>query len=292
MESMFTISRFPHHPENVPEELKANERWVTCDEYKVPLIALTNGACFAASSTDPATWRSYETALEAFTANEHIVGIGRVIEASEVYVGIDLDDSFNTSTGELTPWAATIIERLNSYAERSPSGKGVKLWVKAPTIHRAYKKPGLEVYSKSRYFTVTGVTLSGSTPHVEERNAELESIITEEFPRVDRIRRDYYDGPTKVLDLGQLLDRANIEVFEEAHDNTASRKYAVRCPWAHEHSDGDTSGTRVGQYENGALFFRCEHAHCAHRDWRTFRHYAESLAYLGRPPRSERGRLR
>jgi hypothetical protein len=36
-------------------------------------------------------------------------------------------------------------------------------------------------------------------------------------------------------------------------------KYAVVCPWADEHTGGDTSGTFVGQFESGALFFRCHH---------------------------------
>src|SRR5215213_8122783 len=97
----FTTTRFPHHPENVPAELKAAERWVTCDEYKVPLIAIENGAVFAAKSTDPKTWRSYEVALKTYSENEHIAGIGRVIEEDSNLVGVDLDDCIDGDTGEI-----------------------------------------------------------------------------------------------------------------------------------------------------------------------------------------------
>src|SRR5215213_3277903 len=126
-------TRFPHHPENVPAALKVGDVWVTCDEYKVPLIAIENGACFAASSTDSDTWRSYETALKAWQENEHITGIGRVLVEDEDYVGVDLDDCVD-EVGELSPWASRILERLNSYAEVSPSLTGVKVWIRAPEL--------------------------------------------------------------------------------------------------------------------------------------------------------------
>ncbi|MBA3491166.1 MAG: hypothetical protein H0T55_03695 [Rubrobacteraceae bacterium] len=55
------------------------------------------------------------------------------------------------------------------------------------------------------------------------------------------------------------------------HDGTAAIKYGVVCPWVDEHTGGDESGTRVGQYEDGALFFHCEHSHCDARKWAEFR---------------------
>src|SRR5919202_5038900 len=126
--SITTTTKFPHPPENVPAELKTGERWVTCDEYKVPLVAIESGACFAASSTDPDTWRSYEIALATWQENEHIAGVGRVIEASEDHVRVDLDDCITADTGEITPWAKNILDKLNSYSEISPSLTGVKIW--------------------------------------------------------------------------------------------------------------------------------------------------------------------
>jgi hypothetical protein len=285
--------RFPHHPENVPAELKTDERWVTCDEYKVPLIAIENGACFAASSTNADTWRSYETAFRTYQENEHIAGVGRVIETNEPYVGVDLDDCLEPKTGEITAWAQTIIERLNSYAEISPSLSGIKIWVKAPEVTRAYKKPGLEVYPRGRYFTVTGLILDGNNQALEERNKELRAILDEEFPKVERERHPAgsYHGTDRVLDLGELLDRGQVAIFTELSDGSAERKYAIRCPWIEEHTDEDESGTYCGQYENGALFFACYHAHCARRGWRHFRHQLECALYLGRAARRG-GRLR
>ena len=287
--------RFPHHPSNVPEELKGEEeRWVLCDEHKMPLIPIPSGAYFAAKSTDPDTWRSYAVALRAFLENEHIAGIGRVIADDEDYVGVDLDDCLDPATGELSSWASSIVERLDSYTEISPSLTGVKIWVKAPELKRAYKKPGLEVYPRGRYFTVTGLPLNEAVKEVASRENELAVLIREEFPKVARDRTPY-DGPEHVLDLDEFLERAGVEILAVLSDGAAERKYRIRCPWLDEHSDGDDTGTYCGQYENGALFFSCWHSHCAHRRWSEFRALLNPLAFLGRPSRSKcqrGGRLR
>jgi len=287
---MLNAVRFEHRPENVPAELKIGDRWVLCDEYKVPLVALRSGACYAASSTDPDTWREYETAFEAWHGNEwSFAGIGRVITENEDYAGVDLDNVLDSETGEITPWATRILERLKSYAEISPSGRGVKVWVIAPEITRSYKKPGLEIYSKSRYFTVTGNVL-GPPRKIAERSDELSRIISEEFPRVDRDRRPY-DGPLRVLDLENYLERAGIEIFTEMSDGTAERKYAVLCPWADEHTTNPYGGTLAGQYADGATFFYCYHSHCTDRRWRAFKAYCDAVIY-GTRVRCFSGRLR
>jgi hypothetical protein len=282
-------TRFPHNPNNIPTELKADEVWICCDEDKVPLVATASGAVYAASSTAPNTWRDYETAYNAWLENEwSFAGVGRAIKADEDYVGADLDKCLNPETGEITPWAQTILKRLDSYSEISPSGTGIKVWVKAPSITRAHVKPGLEIYPRGRYFTVTGLVLNDKA--INPRDAELSDIINEEFPRVDR-NRTPYDGPKRVLDLLDYLERAQVEIFTERSDGAAERKFGVRCPWVNEHTNEDESGTYAGQYADGALFFRCWHAHCADRQWREFRAHADALIY-GRRPRKLVGRLR
>jgi hypothetical protein len=283
-------TRFPHISNRVPDELKEAEQWVLCDEHKVPLIATRSGACYAASSTDASTWRDYETAYEAWLANEwSFAGIGRVITEDEPHVGVDIDDVLDPETGEIEPWASRLLERLKSYTEISPSGRGVKIWTKAPEITRSYKKPGLEIYAKSRYFTVTGNVL-GRKRQIAERSDELVRIIAEEFPRIDRDRRPY-DGPKKVLDLENYLERAGIEIFTEMSDGTAERKYAVLCPWADEHTTNPYGGTVTGQYADGATFFYCYHAHCAGREWQEFKAYCDAVIY-GIRVRKFKGRLR
>jgi hypothetical protein len=151
-------------------------------------------------------------------------------------------------------------------------------------------KPGLEIYPRGRYFTVTGIAL-GDCNTVAVRDDELAAIVDEEFPRVGRNRRAY-DGPKRVLDLLDYLEKAGVAIFAELSDGTAERVYNIRCPWIEEHTVNPEGGTRVGQYADGALFFRCEHAHCRGiREWRQFRAECDPIVYLRRCRRAK-GRLR
>jgi primase-polymerase (primpol)-like protein len=181
-----TIKKFPHHPESIPDEMLLGACFVTCDEEKVPLIPIPSGTILMASSTDPDTWRYYPVALETYEQNAHVTGVGRVLTIDDPYVGVDLDKCLYPETGKIEPWALRIIEELDSYSEISPSGCGIKIWVKVPGFTRSYKKAQVEIYSRGRYFTVTGTPLPGTRSTVEYREAELNAIIDREFSKVER----------------------------------------------------------------------------------------------------------
>jgi len=285
---MIGIKRFPHYPKRVAAELLLDDYFVTCDEEKVPLIAIPNGAIFEASSTDPDTWRSHSVAFETYINNAHISGVGRVITATDPYVGVDLDDVLDPETGEVEGWAMQIIDELDSYSEISPSGTGVKIWIKNPGFIRSYKKARLEIYARSRYFTLTGQTFPGSRNTVEERATELGWIIERDFPQVENHDRGHraHSRLKSSFDLDDLLDRAGVEK-RLRDDTTSETKYEILCPWYREHTRSVETGTRVGRYEDGGLWFRCEHSHCAHRTWSDFKHWLKSIVYRGRPPRSK-----
>jgi len=261
---------FPFFPECIPEELKRDPRWVCCNRRKVPYVALV-GEKETASSADPVTWRSYSEALEAFYAGRY-AGIGRVIVTGEGFIGIDLDGVRNPDTGRIDDDARRLLSRLDSYCEVSPSGRGVKVWVRGG-LPISYVKPGLEVYTRGRYFTVTGQMLPQYPATIEERTGTLTEIVAEEFPRPES-RRCYsgpYSGPR--LDLDQVLETGSVNVLAEISDASADRKYRILCPWIEEHTAAPETGTVVGQYPSGATFFHCWHSHCRHRRWRDFINY-------------------
>ena len=273
--------------DRIPKELQAgsnhvNWRYEGSPATKVLKIA---GTLRNASSTNPETWRSLEECAAAMKRYPSCyAGIGRVIAKDDPYVGVDLDDVRDPDTGRLTDRASEIIGTLDSYAEVSPSETGVKLWVRA-TLDRAYKKPGVEVYPHSRYFTLTGWMLPQSLPTVEERQDELEALIQEEFPepkKKPQPQRSYEGQVEDRIALVEFLHAGEVEVLVEVPDGTAERVLRVVCPWVGEHTSGDRSGTRVGQYSDGALWFRCEHAHCAHREWPEFRERVAPTPTLGR----------
>jgi len=142
-----------------------------------------------ASSTDPSTWTDFETVLDAYQRDDRLAGIGYVFAASDPYTGVDLDDCIDAS-GQFSPLAKTIIESLGSYTEVSPSGLGVKVFMRATldgldSTGRQFKIiDGLplagikkvEIYDRARFFTVTGKRLQGSPDSVEEAQPSLNAL--------------------------------------------------------------------------------------------------------------------
>jgi hypothetical protein len=219
-------------------------------------------------------------------------GIGRMFAPEAAFAGVDLDDCRAPETGEIEERAMSIIRRLHSHAEISPSGKGVKIWCRAKLPAGRRKKPGLETYDRGRYFTLTGWHLAGTPYSVEPRQVEIEALLREEFSEPERQPRKPYSGPDRAhLELAELLESANVPILGEAPDQTAERVYRIVCPWSQEHTGGDLSGTRAGQYPGGALFFHCEHAHCAHRGWDEFKdRLSPPAVFLRRRSRARRVR--
>ena len=104
-----------------------------------------------ASSTDPTTWSSYE-------ATEGHEKIGFVFTEDDPYCGIDLDDCIDPETGKMSKEARLIVGRFASYTEVSPSGTGVKIFVKArvPGPRRKNPQKRMEIYDRGRFFAITG----------------------------------------------------------------------------------------------------------------------------------------
>jgi RecA-family ATPase len=175
------------------EELAGLKRWVGWrwetrnGKPTKPPIA-TSGAY--ADTSKPSTWASLLDALDA--VHRHgLDGPGFVLDATkDGIVGIDLDGCRDPETGELTRWARKIIGFINSYAEVSPSGTGVKILCKAdpvPTL-RANKRtlgqangakgPAVEVYTTGRYFCITGQILEGVPDEIVDATEALERLAT------------------------------------------------------------------------------------------------------------------
>lgn len=143
--------------------MTSRPNWVTHLQ-KVPRIPF--GAF--ASSADPATWRDYRTACKA-AALGNVDGIGFVFDGSGI-VGIDLDDCLHD--GLLEDWAAEIVVACaGTYIELSPSGRGLHIFGRG-MVGNGYRRPGVEVYDRGRYFTVTGLRWDNAPA----RLADIQSV--------------------------------------------------------------------------------------------------------------------
>ena len=270
--------------ENIPEVLKRIEQWVcwrgewSGEKLNKPPKQPTGNA---ASSTDERTWSPFDHALCAARKRKRY-GLGLAGLERTPYTGIDIDGCIKD--GEVDPKAQEIVDHFDSYTEITPSLTGLRIWVeaeKAPTWSKN-KGENIEVYCRGRFFTVTGRHLEGTPRPIERRQAELDAFMRDYAPpkREQRVREPHR-GPTGdyVLDLESFLEEFGVTVKGPVRDNTSQSAYRIVCPWVHEHTGGDDSGTRVGQYESGALWFQCDHAHCDGRRWEEFREELDPEAY-------------
>lgn len=131
-----------------------------------------------AKSDDPSTWSELADCLAAF-GKGHSDGVGRFFDRANRIVGVDLDSV--ADGGKLTPEAAEIVRRLDSYSEWSPSGRGVHVFVRGTIPGPRRRKGNIELYSELRYFALTGDPLDGAPATVEARQDALDELYRTTF---------------------------------------------------------------------------------------------------------------
>jgi len=129
-----------------------------------------------ASSSNPATWRSYAEA--EYAKEKHLFnGIGFVFTTECGIIGIDLDHCL--VDGKPNDMAAMILAKLPpTYIEISPSGEGLHIFLKGkmPSSGNRNNKNGVEMYSSGRYFTVTGSRWRICADEIAEDNGVIDFV--------------------------------------------------------------------------------------------------------------------
>lgn len=180
---------------SVPQELKALPIWCLwryeqksgkAKPDKVPYNPLTGRR---ARSNDPSTFADFETAVALV---DKYGGIGAGIFGDLVFIDIDncVED------GEPNALAKGIIRDMNSPAEISPSGSGVRILCRANGFDydkaRYYinnRKLGLEIYiggKTNRFVTITGNSIHSA--EFGERGEQLRSVLEQYMLRPSAIK--------------------------------------------------------------------------------------------------------
>ena len=159
---------------NIPEELRELHQWVCYLKDKHP----RQPSGVHASVKDPKTWLSFEEVCKAVDAGKSI-GAGIVLTADDPYTIIDLDDVIDEA-GNIDPEAQAIIDKMNSYTERSMSGKGIHIIIRATKQGLRCRKKNIEIYDKERYIALTGDLWEGRG-EIEERQEEEEWLCSDVF---------------------------------------------------------------------------------------------------------------
>jgi len=210
--------------DTIPAELRARRQWIV-HRSKVPHTP----AGARASSTNPATWTTFEDA----SAAQGFDGIGFVFTDDDAYVGIDLDAC--VSDGVTMPEAQELIDKLDSYWELSPSGSGVHVIVRGSWPESARNRTegpwggNLEVYSAERYFTVTGE----GHGEIAARQAELDELAAQVGERIVAATDfDWDETPSE----GTAFPGTDEELLAHARAGASGERFAAL------YDRGDLSG--------------------------------------------------
>jgi hypothetical protein len=177
--------------EYIPAELRERPQWVGWKYEldgskwtKVPYDAETG---LKASTTNRKTWRSFESAAEAYR-QRRFDGIGYVFAKDDPFCGLDFDHCFDEIEDQkiLKPEAARWVKAFTSYTEFSVSGVGLHVITKGrPTHNGKNNQAGFEVYDKTRYFTFTGDSYQATALPIAERQDTLDAFVAEYFPKTN-----------------------------------------------------------------------------------------------------------
>ncbi|RKD87987.1 phage NrS-1 polymerase family protein [Halopiger aswanensis] len=216
-------------PEVLPDQLTEREQWICWREEnrddkptKVPVDPTTGDF---ASTTDDRAWTDLEEALE-YVAMGAADGIGFVFTVTDPLVGVDLDDCRDPETGEPLGPATTIIERLDSFTEVSPSGTGYHVILEGELPDGRNRHDSIEMYDQARFFTVTGDHVEGTPTSVIEQQKALEAV-HDEFVVVndtDETDTSDVDEPSGA-DQTQSLELEDEELLEKARSANNGDKF-------------------------------------------------------------------
>ena len=215
----------------VPRELVLRPQWVVWKAAlrngkptKLPVSPMTGRLAAIDSLT---SWADYESAVEAVDRFK-CEGAGFVFTDSDPYSGRAQDDCRDPQTGEMQPWARDIVQTLQSYTEISPSQQGVKIWVRGKLAagkrnRTAFETGEVEIYSRGRYFTVTGQQLPGTPDAIEDRQAALTSLHGRIFASKTKPKK-----PRAPVGCSVGLDDAELLVHAKSQERSKIRRSLER----------------------------------------------------------------
>lgn len=231
-----------------PEELLQYKQWVLWRRAevngRVTKIPISPWSGKPAACDKPQTWSTYRHTRYAFQRHR-CDGIGFVFTEADPFCGIDLDHC-RANNGRIYPEALETINRLNSYAELSPSGTGVHILTKAKLAGKGRRTGNIELYDRGRYFTVTGKHLSGTPLAIHDRQEPVDQLQKEIFAPAAAPCSTTLSNGLAITD-EQLIERAN----------NARNGDRFRRLWAGDASDYGNDHSRADLALCRTLLFWC-----------------------------------
>ena len=217
------------NPASIPAELRAQPIWLLWKREpnsdgsytKVPYLA--NGSKRTGELDTPkdrARLVGFDRAVEVLNSNQGYAGLAVALGPmpdGRVLSGIDLDDC--RADGRFTPEAQAVIDEAASYCEVSPSQTGAKI-LGIGDVGRRVPKPRkklneCEIYSRKRFFCITGERIAGDSLAPLAEAAKL--------------ARQLWDRTSESRETAPVVERGGTAIVPEGGRNDAlfeaGRKY-------------------------------------------------------------------
>jgi len=192
---------------------------------------------YRASSKKPTSWATYREVVHAYQQGDY-AGIGYMLTKDILFV--DLDHCRTPTTGVLSYEAQEVVHSLDSYAEASPTGTGVHIYllgsVDLPANRFSYRGLHIEVYQSDRYTTLTGVHLPETPALLQHRPDVLRSLF--------QLWHHHKDTPPREVSSETRRARASGEPYSRTASITTIRP----------HRTDEEVLRRAKQARNGATF--------------------------------------
>jgi len=200
--------------EKIPQELKDVSQWVCWQAVpkgngKVDKIPINPSNGRKAATDNAKTWVSFDKAITYYKKlnGKGIDGIGFVFSKEDPFMGIDLDDCINLETNKMNFQAEAYIDKLYSYTERTPSGRGIHTIVKGKIPGPRRRNGDVEIYQDGRFFTMTGNHLEDTPTTIEDRQEEVETFYYDVFGTEEEKSKPIETKPTLLSD-SEILEKA------------------------------------------------------------------------------------
>lgn len=238
-------NRLEIQPDNIPDELKEKPKWflwryeprvdsegrtkLTKPPYQV------DGK--KGKPNDPSTCNTYEAVLKTLVeSNGKYIGIGFLLTPDDDLIGWDLDHCIDQNRGVIEPWAERIVNTLQSYTEISPSGEGLRIFVKGKLPDQSKKKVGnVECYQNLRFVTVTGNLYPGFPTSINENNLELWKSYFDKDTKIQKNKEEKEKRKKKITQL-DFLEEGN---WKDAGFPSQSEADLSYCRYLAEEFNGD-----------------------------------------------------
>ena len=135
---------------NIPEELKSESfmLWrLEKHEGRQTKPPINPSSGFRGNVQDPKQWTDFDNAMRIHMEGRfHTNGISVVVHPDSELVGLDLDKCIKD--GAFSNEAMEVLQKVNSYSEISPSGKGVRIFLYGKLPKKAEDAAALNVMTK------------------------------------------------------------------------------------------------------------------------------------------------